>query len=194
MLRILQVIQWQDRRKGIVKKRFLLKWPPHLDALPELMCLFPNAKIIMTHRDLKPVLLSCLYLQACRFCVVCKEMDLHLLGRMFMEVIVARGREAIGNCMKNHKQVLNIHFRDYVQDYTGWIRTVFNFLEVECSSQDWLLIEKYLQESGEFRKNRAVYDPEYFGLSMEEVEKQLDFYTEFINNEMQTRFACIAGR
>ena len=49
LAQILQSLQWQDpSRRG---KRWVLKTPGHLMALDALRETFPNAKIVMTHRD-----------------------------------------------------------------------------------------------------------------------------------------------
>ena len=46
---ILQSLQWQD--PGRVNQKWVLKTPGHLMALEEVMNVFPEAKIVMTHRD-----------------------------------------------------------------------------------------------------------------------------------------------
>ena len=49
LVQILQSLQWQDpSRKG---KNWVLKTPGHLMGLQTVLDVFPNAKIVMTHRD-----------------------------------------------------------------------------------------------------------------------------------------------
>lgn len=49
LVQILQSLQWQDaKRKG---KSWVLKTPGHLMALDTVLDVFPDAKIVMTHRD-----------------------------------------------------------------------------------------------------------------------------------------------
>lgn len=49
LIQILQSLQWQDpSRKG---KSWVLKTPGHLMGLQTVLDVFPNAKIVMTHRD-----------------------------------------------------------------------------------------------------------------------------------------------
>lgn len=49
LIQILQSLQWQDpSRKG---KSWVLKTPGHLMGLQTVLDLFPDAKIVMTHRD-----------------------------------------------------------------------------------------------------------------------------------------------
>jgi len=47
----LQFLQWQKRQRGQQAERWLLKSPHHIHALDALFNVFPDAKIIQTHRD-----------------------------------------------------------------------------------------------------------------------------------------------
>ena len=51
--RMLQVLQYQDYREnpGAKPKRWLLKSPPHVGRIEELLEVFPNAQIIHLHRS-----------------------------------------------------------------------------------------------------------------------------------------------
>lgn len=49
LVQILQSLQWQDPSRG--GKNWVLKTPGHLMAMDTVLDVFPNAKIVMTHRD-----------------------------------------------------------------------------------------------------------------------------------------------
>src|SRR4030095_10862972 len=51
LLRLLQFLQWQKRRRGETAMRWVLKSPYHLGALDALFEVFPDARVAMTHRD-----------------------------------------------------------------------------------------------------------------------------------------------
>jgi len=59
--RVLQLLQW---RRGIAGKRWVLKCPQHLEQLPALLTVFPDATVVFTHRDPLAVLQSTLTMQA----------------------------------------------------------------------------------------------------------------------------------
>jgi hypothetical protein len=48
---LLQYLQWQKRQAGQNAQRWLLKAPHHLHNMKELFAVFPDAKVILTHRD-----------------------------------------------------------------------------------------------------------------------------------------------
>ena len=49
--RLLQFIQWQKRQRGEVADHWVLKTPHHLRQMQTLLQVFPDARIIQTHRD-----------------------------------------------------------------------------------------------------------------------------------------------
>ena len=59
--RVLQLLQWQRRQAG---KRWVLKCPQHLEQLPVLLKVFPDATVVFTHRDPVAVIQSTITMQA----------------------------------------------------------------------------------------------------------------------------------
>ena len=57
----LQLLQWQRRQGG---KRWVLKCPQHLEQLPVLLKVFPDATVVFTHRDPVAVIQSTITMQA----------------------------------------------------------------------------------------------------------------------------------
>ena len=48
---LLQFLQWQRRKRGIVAERWILKSPQHIHSCDVVLKVFPGAKIVQTHRD-----------------------------------------------------------------------------------------------------------------------------------------------
>jgi hypothetical protein len=59
--RVLQLLQWQRGQGG---KRWVLKCPQHLEQLPALLKVFPDATLVFTHRDPVAVLQSTVTMEA----------------------------------------------------------------------------------------------------------------------------------
>ena len=58
---VLRLVQW---RRGPVRKRWVLKCPQHLEQLPVLKKVFPDATLVFTHRDPVAVIQSTITMQA----------------------------------------------------------------------------------------------------------------------------------
>lgn len=64
MKTVLKILQWQDRQAGKLKQRWVLKCPQHLEQLPVLQTVFPDAAIVITHRDPVAVIQSAITMLA----------------------------------------------------------------------------------------------------------------------------------
>jgi len=49
--RMLQTLQWDPRSEGGTQESWVLKAPSHLGNLPLLFATYPDARVVMTHRD-----------------------------------------------------------------------------------------------------------------------------------------------
>jgi hypothetical protein len=49
--RMLETLQWGARQKGEAARSWVLKAPSHLSALPLLFATYPDARVVMNHRD-----------------------------------------------------------------------------------------------------------------------------------------------
>lgn len=64
MKNVLKLLQWRRRQAGQGDKRWVLKCPQHLEQLPVLDRVFPDATVVVTHRDPVAVIQSTVTMQA----------------------------------------------------------------------------------------------------------------------------------
>ena len=64
MKTVLKLLQWQRRQRGDDRQRWVLKCPQHIEQLPVLNAVFPDATVIFTHRDPVAVIQSTITMQA----------------------------------------------------------------------------------------------------------------------------------
>ncbi|MBK6675623.1 MAG: sulfotransferase [Rhodocyclaceae bacterium] len=64
MKTVLKLLQWQRRQRGDTRARWVLKCPQHVEQLPVLNRVFPDATVIFTHRDPVAVIQSTVTMQA----------------------------------------------------------------------------------------------------------------------------------
>lgn len=78
--RCLQLLKWQLDREGLPAGRLILKAPAHLEYLTSLHRVFPDAKVLVTHRDpAKSVASNCLMLEHMHY-MYSDPVDLSRLG------------------------------------------------------------------------------------------------------------------
>ena len=83
--RMLQLLQWQKRRRGEPVRPFVLKTPAHLGYLDVLIAEFPDAHIVHAHRDPVDVIPSGASLNTTLWRTHCDDVDPHEVGRQWIE-------------------------------------------------------------------------------------------------------------
>lgn len=125
--RILRVLQYQDGRR----RRWVLKYGGHMPYLPELLEVYPDARIIHTHRDPVAVVQSFVSLMASTRlmrsddfdAVAASEMLNASMSRIVEKIIAERADGTIPAA-----QIADIHFRRLNADPVGEIQRAYQAL------------------------------------------------------------------
>ncbi|HWI11037.1 MAG TPA: sulfotransferase [Burkholderiaceae bacterium] len=122
----LQALQWQDRRAGRAPRRWLLKCPQHLENLGAVMQTFPDATLVLTHRDPLEVIQSAATMVAYGDRVRRHRIDLRLTTDYWIDRI-ARMLEA---CVRDRASVpdaqsMDVPFAHYVADEAGTLERIY---------------------------------------------------------------------
>ena len=104
---MLQYLQWQaPERRG---KRWVLKSPHHLGYLDALLAVFPDAKIVQTHRDPMRTVPS--------FCSMCASLAAPLTHRPDAEALGAHWAAKLSHNLKSSMAVADAHPENFLDLY-----------------------------------------------------------------------------
>lgn len=162
------------------ERRWLLKNPQHMLDLPILLAVFPDAKLIFTHRDpIKTVgsIMSLVWFYAvqhtdrnCRGWI--RDVWLDFCERMARRCMAAREHIPAA-------QQLDVQYAEMNRDWRATMRRIYDFAELEFTpaaeqaQADWLAQSEREQRHGGHR-----YALEDFGTSDEEVDQRMMFVRE----------------
>ncbi len=175
-LRQLQIIQFY-RPTG---ERLVLKDPTHLVHLDTVLKVFPNAKIIFTHRDPASSLSSVCSLYAHTRAIFSDDVHPHLVGKEIMEGYwpKALDRAQIIRGGLAAEQCVDVRQADLSRDPIATIKNIYEVLRfefddaVECSMQD------FLQAEAVKNKNSHRHSAEDFGLTVGGIRERFKGYIE----------------
>jgi len=170
---LLRMLDWQ--RPG---QRWTLKSPAHLWALDVLVELFPDACIVLTHRNpLEAVASACSMTDA--LMAVRRQRDPETLGPAVLEYYarsLERGlaaRDAL-----DPGRFLDVDYRRLVADPLGVTREVYAHFDLPLPASAEAALERHVLENPQGKHGRHEYSLEAYGLSAERVRERLAAYIE----------------
>src|SRR5262249_53771083 len=140
--RMLRVLQWRDRRE-----RWVLKAPSHLSTLPALFAEYPDARIVLTHRDPLAALPSTLSLMATLRHMRSDHVDVAQLARALPAGLAAtleRVADQRASGALPDRQFYDIAYRDLVSDPIGMVEAIYAWLGLPLDDATRRRIRAYI--------------------------------------------------
>lgn len=172
--RMLQFLQWQKRQRGVTGERWVLKAPQHLLDMDVLLKIFPNARIIQTHRDPLQSIPSLASFIHTLWNIYSDAADAETVGRVWNE----RMRKALLHTMAVRasappQQFLDVDFADTVKQPLAVARRVYEFIGWPLDGAVEQRLGEWLARDAETHQGGHQYSAEQFGLS--EAQLREDF-------------------
>ena len=175
LLAMLQCLQWQT--PGRAGKRWVLKSPHHLGYLDALLEVFPDAKIIQTHRDPMQTVPS--------FCSMCVNLaapltqapDAKAIGAHWLRKLSRNLKAAMQVAARKPNSFLDLHFQDMLRDPIAQMAQIYEFVDEPFSVQAQAAMRTHRQEDAH-DADAHVYHLADYGLSQAQVESLFGAYVE----------------
>ena len=167
---------------GVIAKRWLLKSPVHLMRLPEIFEVYPDARIIMTHRHPSKVVASAASLISSVRSLYSDHEDPIQSGQEQAETWSKYFDRFLEDRKKINKedQIIDLQFEDFVKDQLGTVKEIykkFNW-ELDLDSEDKM--KHFLAQNPKDKHGAHDYSLADFGLTEAQINKQYSNYNQFI--------------
>ncbi len=161
-------------------RRWLLKAPSHLFTLRELFDVYPDARIIRTHRDPLKTLPSAISLMGTIRWIRCRDVDMSGATALvpagyayiFEKEIAARQSGALPD-----ERFIDVHFDDVVRDPVGTVGEVYQRLGWDYSAEARKLIGDYAKAKPKGSRGVHRYSLSDAGLDAATERRRFAFYT-----------------
>lgn len=157
--RVLRLLQW-----GSPARPWRLKAPAHMLGIEALATQFPDAKFVMTHRDVMEVLPSVADLYTELTKVFTDDLDLHYLGSLNIEHWSTGIQRTMSYRADHEDRFFDIDFRAMQADPIGAVRSLYNWLGEEVSPEFERRMRQWWKRSAENREILQRPGPEVFGI------------------------------
>jgi len=168
----LQILQWR-----FPQRTWALKSPLHLFRLDALLEVFPDARVIHTHRDPAAFLASLCSMVAVRQNVMCDRVDLAGIGRDYL----ARMQRFIENAAAARAKhddaaFFDCNYDDLVADPIAMTRRIFDRFGLDMNPEGEANMRRWLAENRKGKHGRHRYKLEWFGLERDLVKTAFGDY------------------
>jgi len=171
--RAIQLLLWQ--RPG----RWLGKTPHHLENLDALLDVFPDAKVIQTHRDPVRVVTSYASMMAHGRAVFSDRVDAHEVGAQ----LAGRAVRAVTRAMQVRERAparsfLDVAYPDLLADPIKEVRRIHDFLGIPLAPATEHSMQGWLAANPQNRLGVHRYRLEDFGLDRARLERSFEPYRQ----------------
>jgi hypothetical protein len=172
--KVLQVLTWL--RGGT---RWVLKSPQHMEQLGPLLKTFPDATVVLTHRDPTPVTASVATMVAYGARMHCERIDLPFLGRYWAD----RTERMLRACLRDRDALpagrsLDVRFHEYMRDDRAVVRRIYERAGQDLPESSVAAMDDYVAAHPRGRNGRVDYRLSDFGLRAEELRERFRFYVD----------------
>ncbi|MEE2061925.1 sulfotransferase family protein [Rhodococcus artemisiae] len=159
-------------------KRWVLKNPSHLFALDELLTVYPDALVVVTHRDPRTVIPSVCSLAAQATEGWSETFVGDTIGRSQLD-LWSRGYATFTEARSRHDraQFVDVDYRDFVADPLETIGSIYDRLGTDLSlDAERAMTAMHAESRSGARKPAHRYTLEEFGLCAEDVDEHFPDY------------------
>ena len=175
MKRVLQILQWSRPRD-----RWVLKSPQHLEQIGPLLTTFPDATIVVTHRDPVAVVQS----TATMLCYGARTTYRTPRPEWYVEYWTDRIGRLLDTSLRDRHllpegRTVDVFFDEYMADEIGTLQRVYDRAGIELTDRARAEIAAYQAAHPRGKQGRVVYDLRAdFSVTPEEVRARFGDYLD----------------
>jgi hypothetical protein len=174
MKTVLKAMQWL--RGG---ERWILKSPQHLEQFGPLITTFPDATVLVTHRDPVSVMVSMSTMVAYSARTSLDPVDPARIANYWAD----RLETMLNAAMRDREllpadQSMDILFGDFMADDIGTVRRIYELADQPLPASSLAAIQGYVDTHQRERHGKVVYEPDRLGLDLPARREAMRAYSE----------------
>ncbi|MBT4522215.1 MAG: sulfotransferase [Halieaceae bacterium] len=175
MKKVLQIIQWY---RG--DKRWVLKSPQHMEQLKPLMNTFPDATVVITHRDPVSVIQSAATMLTYGDRVRNKRVD----AGATLDYWTQRIETILRACVRDRDAVspdqsIDVLFHEFMAQEVATVEQIYSKADLPMTDQARAELDAYIASNPRGKHGQVIYNlRKDFGAEPQQVRERFGFYME----------------
>lgn len=167
-------------------ERWVLKSPQHIEQIPALRAVFPDATVVFTHRDPLSVIASTCTMLAYSARMHQNPVDTAALGAYWVD----RTERMLRACVRDRhlvptSQSMDVLFHEYMKDDMAVVEQVYALAAQPLDTASRKAMDDYLEAHPRGRFGRISYKLADFDLKADEVRARTQFYVDHFGLELE---------
>jgi hypothetical protein len=159
----------------------------HLDALFQV---YPNAKIIQTHRDPVKTTASFCSMMAHAYGVFSDRVDPLEIGVHWTNKAVTMVTRTMREREKREDSFIDVYYPDLLEDQVRELERIYDFVGMEMTGEDRERVRNWQEENPQYRYGRHRYSLSSFGLTEEDVDSLFAEYIDTCDVPLERKSAA----
>jgi hypothetical protein len=187
MVELMKIISWF--REDPEEKPWILKTPQHMQDLDALIRVFPNARLIFSHRDpIKCVGSAC----SMTWNAILRDSD-SVTADWVGQAWFSKTERMLKKTMVVRKEFVpvenqyDVQYADIGADWQRAIEGIYGFLGIPLTEQARTSMQAWVDSNAQHKHGTHKYSLANFGLNREEVDQRLMFYRDAFSIPYETR-------
>ncbi len=174
--RLLQQLQWRCPRK-----RWVLKAVGHLWGLKEIFAVYPDVRIVQTHRDPLRVIGSLTSLMTLGLGMTSDEIDSSAIGTHWADSWIKALQKTIDfrdSGAVPEQRFFDVHYNESMKDPVAMIARIYAHFGIEFSAGAERRITDFLANNPKDKLGAHRYTLQQYGLDPEKLKQRYQFYLD----------------
>lgn len=156
-----------------------LKLPSHSLWLDTLLKVYPDARLVWTHRDPITATSSYCSLQRLASSTATGHVDLQDIGKNYSWQTAEHARRAMATRARiGHDRIIDVHYADLLRDTMGTLRKLYAALGDDFTPEAEASIQGWVDANPQGKFGRHEYRLDEFGLSVDELRANFADYLD----------------
>ena len=172
--RVLRLLQWH-----CPPTRWWLKSPAHMTSIDALDAVYPDARFVMTHRDIGAVLPSVCAVKEALSSPLTDQVDRHALGRHEVDLWLESLRRLIAfRDAGREDRFFDLGFADVQRAPSDAMEQLFVEMGDELTDDTRARMAEWWEANDAERRKSAPVDPDTYGIGLAALRGEFAFYHE----------------
>jgi hypothetical protein len=174
--RMLRFLQWQKARRGEAGRRWVLKAPYHLAFLDSLFAVFPDARVVLTHRDPVETVPSLASFVHTLHRLNSDAVDPLAIGAHWQRKLARATRRALATRAGRDERFLDLDYQELVAEPLACVQRIYDFAGMELTADALAAMKEWAVENARDRRPVHRYTLAEFGMTEEALARDFAEY------------------